>query len=62
MLTTKTAGIIYTKFCAAPDGWLRSAEGKRLRDKAIALVRQKCGDSEADTLANLLALAAVVPV
>jgi len=62
MLTTTTAQTIYSKLCQAPSAWFRSKEGKALTAKAIALVRQKCGDSEADTLADLLTLAEIVPL
>jgi hypothetical protein len=59
MLTTKIAGMLYTKLCKAPPEWFRSKEGKALVAKATDLVREKCGDAEAETFANLLTLAEV---
>ncbi len=62
MVTMPIASAFWTKFAAAPCGWLDSQSGKWMVARAVAMVRTREGDAEADALENLCTVAAVADV
>jgi hypothetical protein len=47
---------VFTKLCAAGDGFFRTAQADELVKNAIQFIRDKVGDSDADLLENQLTI------
>lgn len=57
MLTTPNALALYAKLSKAPEGWIKSREGRRLTARALSTVRATEGREAAKSLRNLLTVA-----
>ncbi len=62
MVTKPIACAFWSKFASAPAGWLRKKKNESMIVRAVALVRMREGDVEADALKNLVDAATALDV